>query len=103
MANDNSPTTSLEEISFITFMARLMPALGISEQASPTAACNMLILPATPRNLALMRDIQSYRQLVWANLPTRTRIEIAFGDTGAPSNFDFYFDQHPVTEDDLFS
>lgn len=102
MDDDNRPTTSLEEIGFILFMARLMPALGISDQASPTAACNMLSLPATPRNLALMRDIQSYRQLVWNMLPTSARIEIAFGDSGAPSDFDFYFDQHPLTEDDLF-
>lgn len=102
MSDDNRPTTSLEEIGFIIRMAMLMPALGIPADLGVVAACGALGLPATQRNLSLLRDIQSYRVTVWNNLSVSTRLEIAFGDTGAPSDFDFYFDRDAITEDDLF-
>ena len=95
MDDDNRRTTSAEEVGFICFMARLLPALGIPSYHQPVRVAQALGLPTTPRNLALLRDIQSYRQMVWDDLPISTRIEIAFGDSGAPSDFDFYFDRQP--------
>lgn len=95
MGDDNRPLTTSESIAFICFMARLLPALDIPSGARPTWVARALGLPPTPRNLALIDDIQSYRTMVWDDLPVSTKIEIAFGDSGAPSDFDFYFDRQP--------